>query len=306
MDLGSARKARLFTGGTASWRRNGGAWSDADYDAWGAFANAEWRPRIGVALRAGYRLADRSFAQLTELDQLEQDAFASANVNLPSRTTLILESHFGWKSYAGAAPEVTPDVTSPPPATGGRGRGSGAHRAAVPSLVPAPASGGGEDAQQWNVLAHVAQGLAERTGAWARCFLRRTGGRVPPAIVVTPVGLFDDGVYDDPFASDLTALSAGAKHILAGGTTLRISGAWQRKDFTAVPALDADGSTLAGAPFRQDRVSQLSAGLALPAAEAHGFSMLLEIDYAFTRSRSNDVFHDYRDHVVGLTMTVHR
>ena len=111
VDLGPAKKARVFVGGSGSWRRNGDAWSEADSDGRTAFLNLELRPRPGTTLRTGYRLADRSFTALTALDQLEQDAFLSLNLNLPSRTTLIAESHFGWKSYQG---EALPDLIPAP------------------------------------------------------------------------------------------------------------------------------------------------------------------------------------------------
>ena len=50
VDLKEAEKARLFAGGTGSWRRNGDAWSEANYDALAAFVNFELRPREGLTL----------------------------------------------------------------------------------------------------------------------------------------------------------------------------------------------------------------------------------------------------------------
>jgi hypothetical protein len=64
-------------------------------------------------------------------------------------------------------------------------------------------------------------GLGDRTGVWGQGFVRRAVGRVPPAIVTTPAGFFDDGVYDDPFASDLDALSGGVKHLFAGARSCK-------------------------------------------------------------------------------------
>lgn len=312
LDLADAEKAKIFVGGSGSWRRNGDAWFEADYDALVAFINLELKPRPGLTLWAGYRLADRSFAQLTELDQFEQDTFVSLNLNLPSRTTFIAESHFGWKSYQGATvyESVTPPVpsssTTSPTSTRGRG-GAGmgpSMRVTLPYTVPTGTSE--EHARQWNAMLRVAQGLGERTGAWAQGFVRRTGGDVPPGIVATPAGFFDDGVYDDPFASDLGAFSVGAKHVFAGSAELQALGSWQRKDFTAVAALDATGSTLEGGALREDRITRGGVSLALPMPATGAFSLGLALEYAFTRSRSNDVYYDYRSHAFGLALTVSR
>jgi len=308
VDLGGEDRARLFLGGSASWRRNGDAWSDADYDALGGFANLELRPRGGLALRAGYRIADRSFAQLAELNQLEQDTFLSLRLNLPSRTTLIAESHFGWKSYEGET--LYREVSASPAAPSGSGPGRGRAgmgpglRATLPVLVPTGTAS--EHARQWNALLRVAQGLGERTGAWVQGFVRRTAGRVPPAVVATPAGFFDDGVYDDPYASDLDALSVGLKHIFAGGAQAHARGSWQTKDFTGVVALGADGLPRPGDPLRQDRIVRGGVGLFLPMPSPGAFSLGLALDYGFTRSRSNDAFYDYRTHAVGLALTVSR
>jgi len=312
VDLKDAEKARLFAGGSGSWRRNGDAWSEADYDALAAFVNFELRPRPGLTLWTGYRLADRTFAELTELDQFEQDTFVSLNLNLRSRTTLIAESHFGWKSYQGATiyESVTAPVPSSSAASSGSTRGRSVAgmgpsvRVALPFSVPTGTSG--EHARQWNAMLRVAQGLGERTGVWAQGFVRRTGGDVPPGVVATPAGFFDDGVYDDPFASDLGAFSVGAKHVFAGGAELQASGLWQKKDFTAVVALDATGLPVEGGALREDRITRGGLSLALPMPAPGAFSLGLALEYAFTRSLSNDAYYDYRSHAVGLALKVSR
>ena len=310
VDLKDAEKARLFVGGTGSWRRNGDAWSEANYDALAAFVNFELRPREGLTLWTGYRLADRSFDQLRELDQFEQDTFFSLNLNLRSRTTLIAESHFGWKSYQGETryESVTPTAPSSPSSTSGRGRGGVGMGPSVRVTLPSSVSTGttGENARQWNTMVRVAQGLGQRTGAWAQGFVRRISGDVPPGLLATPAGFFDDGVYDDPFASDMGALSLGAKHVFAGGAELQAQGSWQKKDFDAVVALDATGLALEGGALREDRITRGGLSLALPMPAPGAFSLGLALEYNFTRSRSNDAYYDYRSHAVGLALTVRR
>ena len=83
---------------------------------------------------------------------------------------------------------------------GGRRRDGTGHAAATPGRVGVATS---DHAQQLTLLGRVAQSLGERTGLSLQATWRGTGGSVPPAVVTTPAGFFDDGVYDDPFASDL-------------------------------------------------------------------------------------------------------
>jgi hypothetical protein len=96
----------LFLGGAATFRRNGDAWTAADYNALGAFANLELRPRQTIAVRTGYRFDVRRFADFAALDQEQHSGFGSLLVNLQTRTTLIGEVSFGAKRYA-ALPSAT-------------------------------------------------------------------------------------------------------------------------------------------------------------------------------------------------------
>lgn len=177
-------------------------------------------------------------------------------------------------------------------------------RVTLPSSVSTGTTG--ENARQWNTMVRVAQGLGQRTGAWAQGFVRRISGDVPPGLLATPAGFFDDGVYDDPFASDMGALSLGAKHVFAGGAELQAQGSWQKKDFDAVVALDATGLALEGGALREDRITRGGLSLALPMPAPGAFSLGLALEYNFTRSRSNDAYYDYQNHAVGLTLTVSR
>ncbi|HJS58070.1 MAG TPA: hypothetical protein VKA01_08205 [Vicinamibacteria bacterium] len=310
LDLNDGEGTRLYLGGSGASRRNGDAWSEADYDALTAFANLELRTAPTMTLRTGYGLAQRWFAEIAELDQLEQDVFASLNVNLRTRTTLIAESHVGWKTYAGetlrvALPPLAPSSVSP---DSGRGRGSMGPVARSTLVTEVPVGSTGEQARQWNLLLRVAQGVGERTGIWAQGFARCTGGRVPPTIVATPSGFFDDGVYDDPFASDLNALAGGFKHLFAGGFEVQATGSWQEKAFTNAVALDAAGLPLPGDPLREDRITRGGVRLSLPAlaSESGVSSLALALQYGYTRSHSNDAFYDYRSHALGLALTFSR
>ncbi len=221
LPLGESGGNSLYLGGSASWRRNGSSWAAADFHAVGMVANVEIKPRETVALRLGYRADIRSFSDLPELDQVQHDGFFSVLVNLPSRTTLIGETHVGAKSYA-ANSDSMPAITAGLPAQvsarpGGSGPwiGAGSMSAGMgPSLRRLGA--GGMDHSQSNragqivFLGRVAQSLADRTGVSLQCIQRSSFGEVPPVVVTTPALFFDDGIYDDPFASDSRMLSAGA------------------------------------------------------------------------------------------------
>jgi len=293
-----------FLSGSASWRANGSSWAAADYRAVSLMANVQVKPRETATVRFGYRADVRRFPDLGELDQTQQDGFASLLVNLPSRTTVIGEAHLGVKSYAATTYVVPGTVAGDPvPGMGGKGRGMG------PGLR-ASASGGGTITQEnlagqvvW--LGRIAQSLADRTGVTLQYLQRSTFGRVPPAVITTPALFFDDGVYDDPFASNAKTVSAGLKHEFAGGMVIEGTVSRMRKDYNGALALDFIGDPLAGEPLRSDRVWRANAGWTIPLfPEKTGpIGVDLTIDYFYGRHRSNDAFYNYQSHGLALGAT---
>ena len=295
-DLGGG--TRLFLGLDATLRANGEDWSSADFRALGGMANLELRPAKTLTLRLGYRLDARRFPDLPALDQLQHGGHAGLRLNLPSRTTVIAEVHVGGKSYEGdAATVLTPLAQSP---AGGR-RGMG------PGLRPVlPSASAAERAGQVNLLLRLAQSLADRTGASVQVWSRQVWGGVPPALVTTPALFFDDGVYDDPFASEAWGWRAALKHLRPGGAALEASVDGVRKEFTAALALDPDGRPAPGEALRADRIVRAAVSATVPVLRARTGAVELDLQarYDFTRQRSNDAFYRYTAHGATLGLSV--
>ncbi len=312
--LGQQDGTRFFVGASAALRRNGSSWSDANYDGLGAFANAEAQPWSGLTIRSGYRFDARTFDELPSLDQREHDGFLSLRANLPSRTTLIGELHVGRKDYEGDP--VSPvyagtaiDHTAQQAQAGaGRGQGQGQQMASRPPVVP-PATGtagGPAQANQVSWLLRAAQSLADRTGLSFQYTQRVSSGDVPPALVSTPALFFDDGVYDDPFASDALAFRGALKQSFASGAWIEATGSWSRRDYRGQPALDASGLPLPDGSMRTDRVSQggLLAAVPVFAARAGAWTLELQPSWRFTSSSSNDAYYDYTSHALALGVSL--
>jgi hypothetical protein len=300
IDLSGSETARLFLATSANWRDNGDAWAAAGHRGLSGRANLELRPGAGAAtLRLGYRIDRREFSDLEELDQLEQDGFASALVNLETRTTLVAEIHVGGKSYDGVPAAAATPASPLPPIGRSRGRGGmGPSRRSEPLLVTAP----GERAGRVAWLVRVAQSLAERTGVSLQYAARHSFGDVPPLLITTPAHFLDDGVYDDPYASDARGGRAVFTHELASWGTTRAWGAWEGKDYAATPALDPDGEPTPA--LREDRLWRAGAGWRAPLFPRSTGDVVLDLDvtYAFTRHRSNDAFYDYSSHAAGVSL----
>jgi hypothetical protein len=152
----------------------------------------------------------------------------------------------------------------------------------------------------------LAQSLADRTGASLQVSGRSAFGSVPPVLVTTPSAFLDDGVYEDPFASDALAVGASLKHVRPGGAVLQASASWHRKDYVAAPALDASGLALPGAELRSDEVWRAKAGASFPLwpARTGRWSVALDVTGLLVQRRSNDAFYDYasRGFLMGVAL----
>jgi hypothetical protein len=130
---------------------------------------------------------------------------------------------------------------------------------------------------------------------------------VPPALVTTPAGFFDDGVYDDPFASDAISGQGGLTRAFKSGAELEAAVNYADRRYTSTPALDAGGSELPGSPLRQDRVWRGAIVWSQPILGARTGKAALSVDlgYRFIASASNDAFYDYTSHGFALGFSVH-
>ncbi len=308
--FGSDAKNTVFLTASGSLRSNGLDWETAGFRALGIRANVQLQPRETAAIRFGYRMDARTFPDLAALDQIEHDAFVSVLVNLPTRTTLVGEIHAGAKSYQAYSVTSTYQLAgdATPQHTGryGRGMGPGLRSGAQApngqgsqvSVVP------GTRAEQVTWLARVAQSLTDRTGVMAQFTQRSRFGSVPPVLITTPASFFDDGVYDDPFASAARTVTAGAKRQFARGVVLEASASVARKNYAGAAPLDVTGLPIDGV-LRADRIARGAAGATLPLfpARTGKVGLDLNIDYFLVRHRSNDAFYNYTSHGVGVGMT---
>jgi len=304
-----ATARRLYLNGSFVVRKNGDAWAAADYSALGGGLNGEFHPKGHVTLRTGYRADYRSFSDMTALTQFEQRGFASVLANFETKTTLVAEVNLGAKLYNGQVMLDPIAVTTPETATGsprGRGMGMGPSlRASGTYYLPQSQDQSGS-AGLVSGLFRVAQSITDRTGVHGQAAFRQTFGAVPPALVTTPAGFFDDGVYDDPFASDAISGQGGVTRAFTSGAEIEATVNYADRRYTSTPALDATGSELPGSPLRHDRVWRGAVVWSQPVFGSRTGRAELSVDvgYRVLASQSNDAFYDYTSHGFALGFSV--
>lgn len=309
-----AADRKLFLNASFVARANGDAWTNAEYAGVGAGVNAEFHPGQTTTIRSGYRGDYRRFGDLSALTQFEHRAFASLLSTFTSRTTLVAEVQAGVKQYDGAiVSETGTTAISVTPGSMGSGRygqgtmaGADATAASHVVSVPVYATTNTDGAAGLVMgLARVAQAITDRTGVHVQTTVRRTFGSVTPLLVTTPAGFFEDGIYDDPFASDGVFVQAGFTRAFAKGAEFSATGWWADKDYTSIGAQGADGLSLATGELRADRLTMAQVAWSQPLWKTAGGATLISADlsYRYMRHESNDAFYNYRSHAVGISLT---
>jgi hypothetical protein len=308
-----ATARRLYLNGSFVVRKNGDAWAAADYSALGGGLNGEFHPKSHLTVRTGYRADYRSFSDMSALSQFEQRGFGSILANFQTKTTIIAELNVGAKLYDGQV-VLDPIIVTTPGTTAdtitgithGRGMGMGpAMRGTTAWVLPQSQDQSGTAGLVYGLF-RAAQSVSDRTGVHGQFAFRETFGAVPPALVTTPAGFFDDGVYDDPFASDAMSGQGGLTRAFKSGAELEAIVNYADRRYTSTPALDAEGSELPGSPLRHDRVWRGAIVWSQPVLGSRTGRAELSVDlgYRFLASSSNDAFYDYTSHGFALGFSV--
>ncbi len=269
----TAPTAPRLTAGASAWRRsNGTSWDAAGYVGLRTFMDVEWRPSETTSAHTAYAFDRRVFGDLSALDHREHTVAANVLTSVQrTRTTLVADATAGIKTYT-------------------------------------IASGASGPAKQVTLLARVAQNVTALTGVSLQYARRFTFGTIPPILVLTPPLFFDDGVYDDPYASESRAWRVIATRVMGqvGSAELVVSRA--RKDYTDFPALDLDGAVIPDGRSRADTIRRttITWTVPIPRDRTGRFDVDLNIGYGHTRHRSNDLFYNDSFHALGVGLTVSR
>jgi hypothetical protein len=166
----------------------------------------------------------------------------------------------------------------------------------TPMTVPGSPS---TDARQATVFVRLAQSIASRTGLSGEFSRRLVFGDVPPAVIATPARFFDDGVYDDPYASDATVARLALRSFVGSDVEVTTFGSWQDKPYEATPAFDGNGAAIPN-ELRHDRVWRAGAVASWPIAASRTgpFDVDLVCGYDFTRHQSTTAAYNYVSHTV--------
>ena len=282
----------LYLGADYTLRVNGDDYNYYDYNQFYAYANI--RLDLGALfLTTGYNYRYRSYANLPDLTNEQHYIFAQINKSFETRTTFIIETDLGYKSFAG---ERTYSSTM---MSGGGGRGRGSHSSST-TMSTATSSSTIPSLSQAVLLARVSQSLHEKVGIYLQ--YRQQFSLTDETNYINADGYYqDEEIFDDPFSYESQGYSSQLTWILPWSMQVRLGGALVSKDYVSEQAFISELDTVAAGGIRQDDRNSfyLNISKILFLNKSWLESLHFNIQYNYIRSESNSYWYNYRNNIIG-------
>jgi hypothetical protein len=272
-----------------------------------AFGNIKIAAGSSSTFNLGYRLRGRWYTKLSDLNYSEHYFFGRISHFFKSRTTVILGSNFGRKTYrhplyieddGSGSGQANDDGTM-----GGYGhhQGGRGHMGGSQFSQVDPSSGSRTRVSQWITEVRLAQSLTHATGiSLAYTFRRNPDGVIRYLAGQVSGYVSEDELFDDHYGYESNELAALLTQVLPSKITVKAGADVRWKNYIERMALDLSGEFLSGGPLREDRRLQFRLSLGKKFTLAGGRSLNLIAESYWIDNHSNDMYYDYRARTVSL------
>ncbi|HGY56089.1 MAG TPA: hypothetical protein ENK44_10320 [Caldithrix abyssi] len=287
--FGNEDQNDFYFGGNWTMRLNGDDYNYYDYNQLYLYANfrfdLDW-----AFLRAGYNYRYRGYTNIPDLTNYRHYLFVQANKSFETRTTIILETDLGYKSFAG-------QETISGSSGGGHGRGrmsdyyseySATEYNEIPSL------------SQVVLLARVSQSVTDKVGIYVQ-YRTQLSPTKQTSFVNAGDYFQDEELFDDPFSYEAQSYSSQLTWVLPWSARLQIGGVMENKQYISEQAFTSAEDTVGlGGNRVDDRQSYfINLSKTLRIDKKWMESLHFYLNYNYIWNRSNSYWYDYKNAVIG-------
>jgi len=283
----------LYFGIDGNLRKNNEEYNYYDYNQIYAYTNLrfdfDW-----FFLRSGYNIRYRDYLNFDDLTNYRHYFFLQVNKSFATRTTLIMEADFGYKSFAGQKTFTTTIDTN----GGGKGygRGSGTYSGSISTIntleVPSLTHS--------IVLVRLTQSLHEKVGIYIQ--YRQQFSLNDQSSLNNSENYFqDEELFDDPFSYESKSQSSRLTWLIWQSMKIQVGGSNISKNYISDQAYNSSSDTLGlGGPRIDERSNFyliLSKTFYLKNYWLKSFH--LSFNYNYIKNESNSFWYNYRNAVLG-------
>ncbi len=248
-------------------------------------------------VKTGYNFRHRGYANLSDLSNNRHFIFLQLNKSFATRTTLIIESNIGRKSFSGN--EIIATTTTQ---RGGKGKGkmSGMYNQTVTtsSVQEVPAL------SQAVVLMRVAQSLHTKMGIYVQ-YRQQVSLTNETEFINSDRYYQDEELFDDPFSYESKHYSAQLTWMLPASMKLQIKGGRSSKKYISDQAYTSAQDTAGIGGRRIDAYGHVALNFSKDfMINKKGLKSLRFLFYFnYIDNKSNSYWYDYKNTIWGSGIT---
>jgi len=240
-----------------------------------------------IFLNSGYNFRIRDYRNFPELSNSRHYVYLQMNKSFETRTTLILESDLGLKSFAA-------EETVSSSGMGGNGRGM-SQATYTTSLVNTSSS-----LSHLILLARIAQSVHEKLGLFIQY---REQISLSDQFNFSNADSYyqDEEIFDDPFSYESQGWASQVTWLLPWSAKLQIGGEINSKNYISEPAYVSEADTIGLGGLRNDDQKLFYANLNKTFYFNEKWLNLLRINFYlnYIDNFSNSYWYNYKNMVIG-------
>jgi len=287
--FGSDEQHTFYFGLDGSLRTDDEQYNYYDYHQAYFYANVRLDLNY-LFLKTGYNFRYRDYSNLSYLTNNRHYGYIQIYKSFETRTTIILESDLGQKSFAGQEIYIANE-------SGGRGPGSGSmnsttQTSTITTYVPS--------LSHLVLLARIAQSLHDKLGLFVQYRTRiNLGNQIG---FTNSEGYYqDEELYDDPFSYESAGISSQITWMTPWSMRLQIGGTLISKEYISEQAYTSYEDTLALGGLRVDDQNYYYLNFSKSFYLNKSWLNLLRINiyYNYIENNSNSYWYNYKNHILG-------
>lgn len=285
--IGDKPNSNIRFGGNWTLRVNKENYNYYNYSQLSGYANFQILTDIAL-IKGGYSYRWRNYQNWSDLSNILHNIFFQLNKSLPSRTTIIVETGFGNKSFMGHDSFTTiSDV--------GRGRGHHAEGILTTNTISERLS-----TSQANIILRLSQSLHEKAGIYVQ-YRKQISIDDETSYRNFDDYYQDDELFDDPFTYESDSYSSQLTIMLPKSTKLLIGGSLASKYYISEPAYSTAEDTVGTGGLRFDDQTNYFVDLSKTFNINKDWvnSIKFNLYYSHTYNESNSYWYKYKNTSLG-------
>ena len=285
--FGENSTSKVNIGGNWTLRVNKNDYNYYNYSQMSGYANFQLLTDI-VLMKGGYSYRWRNYSNLPELSNQLHNVYFQLNKSFPTRTTIILETGLGNKSFMGQDSFITVNDI-------GRGRGQHSTGSVSTNTISEQLS-----TSQAHIILRLTQSLHDNAGIYVQ-YRKQLSIDDETSYRNFDDYYQDDELFDDPFTYESDSYSSQLTLMLPKSTKLLFGGSLHSKNYISEQAYASAEDTLGINKLRFDEQTNyfMDISKTFHINKNWANSIKLNLYYSFTNNESNSYWYNYKNATFG-------